>query len=122
MRRRRKVLGLTQRRAAEAIGVSHHAVVRWETEPRIPDACFMPGIVRFLGYDPQPPAQTFPELIRRSRRTLGLTQPGIAKALKIPLPSLRAWEQGLYEPKKERMQSVETKLKNMLSKVGHSDG
>ena len=80
----------------------------------------MPGIIRFLGYDPQPPAQT--ELIHRTRRTLGLTQPGIAKALKVPLPSLRAWEQGLYEPKMERRQSVETNLKRILSRTGHNDG
>jgi DNA-binding transcriptional regulator YiaG len=82
----------------------------------------MPSIILFLGYDPQPPAQTFPELIHRTRRTLGLTQPGIANVLKVPLPTLRAWEQGLYEPNKERRRSVEKKLQRILSGIGHNDG
>jgi len=79
VRLRRKVLGLSQGEAAKTIGVSRDAVARWETEPRVPEAHLMPGIIRFLGYDPQPPAQTFPERIYRTRRTLGLTQPGIAE-------------------------------------------
>jgi len=78
----------------------------------------MPAIIRFLGYDPQPPAQSFPELVYRTRRSLGLTQPGIAAALKVPLPTIRAWEEGLYEPNTGRRRSVETKLKELLARIG----
>jgi DNA-binding transcriptional regulator YiaG len=78
----------------------------------------MPAIIRFLGYDPQPPAQSFPGLIYRTRRTLGLTQPGIAAALKIPLPTLRAWEEGLYEPKTGRRRSIEAQLEGLIAGIG----
>lgn len=114
VRLRRKVLGFTQREAAKAIGVCRDAVARWETEPRIPEAHLMPSIIRFLGYDPQTPAQTFRELVHRTRRTLGLNQPGVALALEVPLPTLRAWEEGLYEPKTERKERIEVRLRELL--------
>jgi DNA-binding transcriptional regulator YiaG len=44
---------------------------------------------------------------------MSLTQSGIAKALKVPLPIVRGWEQGLYKPKKDRKMFVETKLKGL---------
>jgi len=34
----------------------------------------MPAIVRFLGYDPLPPAAYLPERLVAARRELGLTQ------------------------------------------------
>jgi DNA-binding XRE family transcriptional regulator len=88
VRARRKVLGVAQHEAAKAIGVNRDTLARWETEPREPDRRIMPSIICFLGYDPQPPAQTFGALIRRTRRTLGLNQPGVAKALGVPTPLL----------------------------------
>jgi DNA-binding transcriptional regulator YiaG len=110
VRLRRRALGLTQREAAQAIGVTRDALARWEAEPREPDRRNMPSIVRFLSYDPQPAPRTFAERVRRTRRTLGLNQPGIAKALGVPTPTLRAWEQGLYEPKDERRREIEVRL------------
>ena len=114
VRARRKVLGLAQREAAKAIGVNRDTLARWEAEPREPDRRIMPSVIRFLGYDPQPPARTFADLIRRTRRTLGLNQPGIAKALGVPTPSLRPWERGLCEPTAERKRLLEKKLEALL--------
>ena len=110
VRLRRKVLGINQREAARVIGVCRDALARWEVEPREPDRRNMPSIISFLGYDPQPPAQTFGELIRRTRRTLGLNQTGVAKALGVPTQSLRMWERGLYKPKAERQRLLEARL------------
>jgi DNA-binding transcriptional regulator YiaG len=115
VRLRRRALGLTQREAAEVIGVTRDALARWEAEPREPDRRNMPGIVRFLGYDPQPAARTFAESIRRTRRTLGLNQPGIAKALGVPTPTLRAWERGLYQPAQPRMELLEARMEALLA-------
>ena len=70
----------------------------------------MPGIIKFLGYDPQPPAQSFREAILRTRRGLGMNQPQIAKALGVPTPTLRAWERGLHEPAPRRKSLVEEKI------------
>ena len=88
---------------------------RWEVEPRVPEAHLMPAIMRFLGYDPQPPAQTFPEMLYRSRRALGFTQPKAAEAFGVPLPTFRAWEEGHYEPKAGRKRLIETRVEALLA-------
>lgn len=75
----------------------------------------MPSIIRFLGYDPQPPARSLSERIYRTRRALGLNQPGIAEVLGVPTPTLRAWEQGLYEPKAERRRLLEARMEELLA-------
>lgn len=116
VRLRRRVLDINQREAAKIIGVCRDALARWEVEPREPDRRNMPSIIRFLGYDPQPPAQTFGDIIRRTRRSLGLNQPGIAKALGVPTASLRPWERGLCEPKPPRKRLLEAKLEALLAK------
>ena len=115
VRARRQALGMNQRKAAKAIGVCRDALARWEVEPREPDRRIMPAVIRFLGYDPQPPARTFGERIKRTRRALGLNQPGIAKALGVPADSLRAWERELYRPKKERERFIEASMEELLA-------
>ncbi len=75
----------------------------------------MPNVIRFLGYDPQPPAKTFGKLIGRTRRALGLNQPSIARALGVPKQSLSVWERGLYEPKPNRKRLLEAKLEALLA-------
>jgi DNA-binding XRE family transcriptional regulator len=54
VRKRRLELRLTQKRAAERLGVNQWTVLNWEkshTEPLIES---MPAIIRFLGYEPFP--------------------------------------------------------------------
>src|SRR5450755_4222559 len=47
---------LTQLQAAIEIGSSEQAVAQWEKAYRAPCAPLLPGIIRFLGYNPFPPA------------------------------------------------------------------
>lgn len=115
VRARRKVLGLTQTQAAKQVGVVRDALARWEAEPREPDRRNMPAVIRFLGYDPQPPATTFGGLLKRTRRTLGMNQPQIAQALGVPTASLRPWERGAHEPKEDRKRLLEAKLTTLLA-------
>jgi len=91
------------------------AVAKWEMGLRKLDRRNMPNVIRFLGYDPQPPAKTFGELIGRTRRTLGLNQPGIAKALGVPTQSLRMWERGRYLPKGERQRLLEARIAALMA-------
>ena len=119
LRARRKVLGLTQAEAANRIGVVRDAVAKWESGLRKLDRRNMPSVIRFLGYDPQPPATTFGELIGRTRRTLGLNQTGIAKALGVPTQSLRMWERGCYMPKEERRRLLEARIVALMA--AHAD-
>jgi transcriptional regulator with XRE-family HTH domain len=88
LRARRQVLSLTQAEAAEQIGVVRDALAKWESNLRQPGYRSVPSIICFLGYDPRPPAATFAELIGRTRRALGMSQPQLAEALGVPTPSL----------------------------------
>jgi transcriptional regulator with XRE-family HTH domain len=106
VRLRRKVLGINQREAAKVIGVCRDALARWETGKTNPDVRMMPAVIRFLGYDPQPEARSFAELLTRTRRTLGLNQQGLSAALNVPIGTLSAWAQGLRCPPTPRMTQV----------------
>lgn len=53
-RKRRSELKLTQKQVADRLGINPWTVLNWEkchTEPRMES---MPGIIRFLGYNPVP--------------------------------------------------------------------
>jgi DNA-binding transcriptional regulator YiaG len=110
VRERRMALGLSQALAALRIGVSRDALARWEINPVEPNVWLMPAIIDFLGYDPQPAAKNFPELLLRNRRALGLNQPRFAAALGVPASTLHAWERGLYEPTKVRRFLIELRV------------
>jgi transcriptional regulator with XRE-family HTH domain len=84
--------GLPQQQVAEAIGCHHASLLSWERGRREPELRYLPGIFRFLGYDPRPeqagpchpdstgPSRTYPldrtsgraELPRRSKRRSSL--------------------------------------------------
>lgn len=122
VRERRLELGLSQARAALAIGVSRDALARWEVRPVQPNVWLMPAIIDFLGYDPQPPAQTFRELILRTRRSLGFNQLEIASALSVPASTLHAWECGVYEPGKSRKARIEYRISTLLEAATLASG
>jgi DNA-binding XRE family transcriptional regulator len=90
VRRQRGVLGLSQEKAAAAIGVCRDALARWEVGTSNPDPTVMPAVIRFLGYDPQPDARSFAEFLNRTKCSLGLNQQELASALGVPLGSLNA--------------------------------
>jgi transcriptional regulator with XRE-family HTH domain len=67
-------LHLLQGDVAEQIGVSAATIFNWErnlTSPQIHD---IPAVIRFLGYDPLPSAETVGAKLVKARRVLGLTQ------------------------------------------------
>jgi hypothetical protein len=58
LRRARLDRGLLQRQVAEAIGCHHASLHNWKRGRREPEPRFLPGILRFLGYDPRPEPAT----------------------------------------------------------------
>jgi DNA-binding transcriptional regulator YiaG len=110
VRARRAALGLTQREAATRIGVCRDALARWEVRPIVPDVHTMPAVIAFLGYNPLPTAQTFPELLLRTRRTLGLDQAALAALLSVPFNTLHSWERGLFAPGPCRKALIQERL------------
>ncbi|MDR3472607.1 MAG: helix-turn-helix domain-containing protein [Devosia sp.] len=114
VRERRRSRGLTQTEAAAEIGVCRDALARWELRPIVPDVHVMPAVIAFLGYNPLPPARSFPELLLRARRTRGLSQPAFAEVVAVPADTLRNWEQGLYLPGTARRAWVEARIAALM--------
>lgn len=59
--------GLSQRRVAREIGCHHTSLLNWERGRREPELRYLPGILRFLGYDPRPEPLTFGGRLRAAR-------------------------------------------------------
>ena len=74
LRKRRLDLGLFQSQVAQQLGVDETTVHNWEVKATEPSLRHLPRIIRFLGYNPLPPAKTLAEQIVRYRRTLGLSR------------------------------------------------
>ena len=115
VRERRRALGISQAQAARRIGLCRDALVRWEMNRTIPDVRMMPKVIEFLGYDPQPPATTFRELLLRTRRSLGLNQPEIAALLSVPESTFHDWERGRSEPGAKRKALVEERIGGVIA-------
>lgn len=74
IRRRQLMLSITQEEAASHLGVNAWTVINWETGQTKPAIHFIPALIRFLGYDPEP-ADTGTlagKLVSRRRRKTGV--------------------------------------------------
>jgi transcriptional regulator with XRE-family HTH domain len=98
IRRKRLDLKMLQREVAERIGVGETSVFKWEANTSQPDLKYMPAIIRFLGYNPLPPANCWGERLVRQRATLGLSQKDAAKRLGVDPGTLARWERGERKP------------------------
>jgi DNA-binding XRE family transcriptional regulator len=76
----------------------------------VPDVQTMPAVIAFLGYNPLPPAETFGELLLRTRRQLGLGQAELADVLSVPFNTLHCWERGSFAPPLGRRLEVEHRI------------
>src|SRR5205807_7499294 len=94
VRQRRLDLGLFQKQVAEQIGVDKTTVYNWECHKSSPQVHDMPGIIRFLGYNPLPPPNSFRERLVWIRQALGLSQKVMAERLGIDTTTLGRIERG----------------------------
>jgi magnesium chelatase family protein len=100
--RRRLTLGLTQPQAALQLGTTPDTVLLWEKGRASPIVRYFPAIFHFLGYDPFPRPQTFPENIGSKRRSLGLTTREAAALVGVDETTFRNWEHGSWVPRQSR--------------------
>jgi site-specific DNA recombinase len=96
--RRRLTLKLLQRQAAEQIGVDKTSFHNWETNRTKPNLKYMPGIIRFLGYDPLPPGDSWADRLVHCRTVLGISQKECARRIGVDQSTLARWERGEREP------------------------
>jgi transcriptional regulator with XRE-family HTH domain len=94
LRRRRLELGLTQKHAANRVGVNPWTVLNWETGKTEPPIRSIPAIVWFLGYDPFPEPKTVGERLLQKRREWGWSVRQAADCLGVDPTTWRDWEAG----------------------------
>jgi DNA-binding transcriptional regulator YiaG len=73
-------------------------IIKWEGNATVPEIRYMPAIVQFLGYNPEPPASSLPECLVAARRALGLSQRKMAESMGVDPSSLLGWETGRHQP------------------------
>jgi transcriptional regulator with XRE-family HTH domain len=96
--RRRLTLKLLQRQVAEQIGVDKSTITNWEIGRSKPGLDYVPAIIRFLGYNPLPPAQGWAQRLVHCRTILGLSQKDAAAQIGVDPCTLARWERGEREP------------------------
>ena len=75
------VLKLYQRQVAEPPGFEVSSLRSWEANRTKPTPEFMPAIIRFLGYNPLPPATSWAERLVSGRRALGISAASLGRLL-----------------------------------------
>ena len=83
VRKRRLELRLTQKEAAERLGVKLWTVLNWEKDHTEPAIESMPAITRFLGYDPFPEPKNIPERLLAKRQAMGRSIKEAARQLGV---------------------------------------
>ncbi len=94
VKKRRLELRLTQKQAAERLGVNPWTVLNWEKDHTEPPINSMPAIIRFLGYNPVPAPVSVSEKLKAARQHLGWSRKRYARELGIDSGTLRNWEEG----------------------------
>jgi transcriptional regulator with XRE-family HTH domain len=107
LRAKRLDLGLTQQQVAQRLGIDETTVHNWERNHKVPVVRLLPRMIQFLGYSPYAPALSLPEQLKMCRRSLGLSQRKLAKALGVDESSLRNWESGRRKPSKKSLRIIE---------------
>lgn len=107
IRARRIDLRLLQKEVAEKIGVDETTIINWERRRTAPGLRFIARIIEFLGYDPIPEPESFPERLKAYRYRRGLSQKKLAIALEIDPSTITNWEVGRHTPSKQYLRRLE---------------
>jgi transcriptional regulator with XRE-family HTH domain len=94
IRKRRMDLELLQREVAAEIGVHVKTLSLWELRGTTPTIRQWPGIILFLGYDPEGEPETLADLLQTARRRLGYSHRRLGEALGVDPSTIYKWERG----------------------------
>jgi transcriptional regulator with XRE-family HTH domain len=92
--KRRRALGVDQRRAAARLGVTIATVSNWEGGRAFPAIDSIPAVLEFLGYDPFPEPNTVAERLLAKRRAHGWSIREAAALLAVDPGTWGDWEHG----------------------------
>jgi transcriptional regulator with XRE-family HTH domain len=112
LKKRRLELGLLQREVAAQLGVDRTSVASWEKDNTFPPSRYLPGIIRFIGYQP------FADVLDKSigeklvllRQLLGITQDELAARFSVGRSTLGRWERGSVSPPERVIETVDAWL------------
>jgi transcriptional regulator with XRE-family HTH domain len=110
IRARRLDAGMSQREAAEAMGVDETSVFNWESNRVQPAVRLIPGIIRFLGYCPYTPGPSFSNWLKLTRHSLGYSQSKLAGRLGIDEGTWGRWEAGKIQPASKYLRRIRSYL------------
>ncbi len=94
VRKKRLILGLTQKEVASELGVVPWTILNWEKGRTAPPIASIPAIVQFLGYNPVPQPETLPQRLLAKRRAMGWSIKEAAKAVGVDPCTWGNWERG----------------------------
>jgi DNA-binding transcriptional regulator YiaG len=101
---------ILQKDLAKLLAVDKNTIQNWERGIGKPMIRHVPGIIKLLGYDPEPAPQSLGQKIAYSRRLLGFTQEDLGKALAIGSFAVWQWESGRAVPPQDKLQHLQSLL------------
>jgi transcriptional regulator with XRE-family HTH domain len=117
IKRRRLQLHLMQKEVAAQLGVNFATLQNWERNVGRPLIRHIPGIISFLGYDPEPEPKELAKRIAYARRRLGWTQEQLAQYLRIDEFPIFLWESGKSVPDAKMLSKIQRELGPCFSLV-----
>lgn len=99
-----------QQELADRFGVHRVSIQNWERGISEPAIGFIPRIIEFLGYDPEPEPFVVHKRLAYARRRLGMTQKELAKALRVSMTNIWQWERGDRLPKPDWLATFKSLL------------
>jgi transcriptional regulator with XRE-family HTH domain len=99
LKKRRLRLGLFQRDLRKRFGLEKETYANWEKDRRYPAMKHWPGIIEFLGHDPNPESKTLGERLLAYRRQHGMGRNALARQLGADETNLSRWEIDQRKPK-----------------------
>jgi transcriptional regulator with XRE-family HTH domain len=104
----RYIRRLTLDEAGKLIGTKSRNLLLWEQGSTEPQIGAIPGILRFLGYDPFPPPRTtLRERLYSTRRVIGLDSKQIARLYGVDQKTWWWWETEKHSPLPSRVKDLE---------------
>ena len=111
--KRRLDLGLFQKDVARLIGVSEDCITYWENKRSLPFIHQLPGIIKFLGFNPfKKEGDTLSIRIQNYRIEHGLSHKKMGMNIQVNASTVSSWENGNFKPNK----ASQNKLLSLLSK------
>ena len=110
VRKRRLALKLSQKQAADLLGVTPWTVLNWEKSNTKPPIESIPAILRFLGYDPFAEPKSISARLLAKRRAMGWSIKEAARHLGVDEGTWGKWERGATIPKRQHVLLLEAFL------------